>query len=273
MSDGLGLLVDNCKHVETIASLNKVLVTFGAADRSNLPPEWSPPLFVESQGMTNSCAGHTSALASSHANYVTTGEVVRFSRRFAYVTAQVCGGFNGRDQGTSIASLLRAQQEYGCCLEEDDPFTERYRGSWDDPAARKAAQHKHHGDAPYDLRDWDRAIDWLTDRRCILMGTRWYSGQDQCTGVEDKHCGSLGQFRGYHARLLIGWATLSNMLCPKVQNSHGRQWGKDGKADITPDLWEWWQRDPNFVCIGFNRIDEVEPKRRSWTYSKVGDTC
>lgn len=272
-SSGLGLLVEDCGHLETINSLNRVPTTFGAVDRRTLPKRWWPPLIVESQGMTNSCAGHTSALASSHSNFVTTGDVVRFSRRFAYVTAQSVGGFSGRDQGTSIASLLEAQETFGCCTEVDDPFTERYSPRWSAEAANHAANHKHHGDVPYDLRDWDQAIEWLTDRRCILMGTLWTTGQDGCNGIEDRHTGSSGSRRGYHARLLMGWDTIDGELAPKCQNSHGQDWGDGGRSTIARDLWDWWLKDPNFVCIGFNAIDEIEPKRRSWKYSHAGDRC
>lgn len=273
MADGLGLIVEDCGHLELLNSLNQVPTTFGAADRRALPKQWWPPLIVENQGRTNSCAGHTSALASSHSNFVQTGEVVRFSRRFAYVTAQAEGGFSGRDGGTSIQSLLDAQKKYGDCLEVTDPFTEHYNPNWSSEAEAQAAKHRHRGDSPYDLRDWDQAIEWLTDRRCILMGTLWVTGQDGCRGIEDRATGSSGQRRGYHARLLVGWDTLDGELSPRVQNSHGEQWADGGRATITHSLWDWWLRDPNFVCVGFNEIGEVAPTRRSWKYSRAGDKC
>jgi hypothetical protein len=273
MADGLGLLVEDCGHLELLNSLNTVPVTFGAVDRRSLPKRWWPPLIVENQGRTNSCGGHTSALASSHANYVQTGQVVRFSRRFAYVTAQHLGGFSGRDGGTSIESLIRAQTQFGDCLEVDDPFTEAYNPGWSDEAAAHAAKHKHRGDIPYDLRDWDKAIEWLTDRRSILMGTLWTTGQDVCRGIEDRSVGTSGKRRGYHARLAVGWDTSEGEICPRIQNSHGEQWADGGRSTVTPDLWEWWCRDPYFVCIGFNEIGEVEPVRRSWRFSRAGDSC
>lgn len=274
MSEGLGLLVEDCGHAEFLGSVQSPPAIFGAVDLDSIPKSWFPPLIVESQGSTNSCAGHTSALASSHANYVATGEVVRFSRRFAYITAQSEGGFIGSDQGTSIESLRNAQDRYGCCLEVDDPFTTQYRPTWSQDAAKHAAKHKHHGDAPYDLRDWDRAVDWATDKRCILIGTRWQSGQDSCGAIEDIRTVKSGVFRGYHARLIVGWDRVSRAeLGLKCQNSHSERWADGGRSTITREAWEWWLRDPNFCAIGFNAIDEVEPQRRSWKKSTVGDVC
>lgn len=274
MSEGLGLVVDDCGHAEFLENMRTPPVTFGAADLDGIAASWFPPLIVESQESTNSCAGHTSALASSHANYVETGEVIRFSRRFAYITAQAEGGFIGRDQGTSIESLRAAQEKYGCCLETDDPFSTIYTPEWTKKAASRAAEHKHHGEAPYDLRDWDRAVDWVTDKRCILIGTRWYSGQDSCGAIEDLRTVRSGVFRGYHARLIVGWDRVSRAeLGLKCQNSHSDQWADRGRSTITRDAWEWWLRDPNFCAIGFNAIDEVEPQRRSWKKSTAGDVC
>lgn len=276
MADGLGLLVDETNairrlHQQALDSLVSVPVTFGAGE--DVEPRWVPPLAVESQGSTNSCAGHAIALAASHANFATTGEVLRFSRRFGYITSQEIGGFLGRDQGTSITSTLAAATERGCCLESTCPFQERYDSQLPKQAYDEAAHHKHHGDKRYDCRDWETAIHWLTDHRCIVIGTRWYSSQDQCSGIEDKRVGLSGAFRGYHARLCSGWETHAGQICPVVQNSHGQRWGNHGRAIITRELWDCWRTDANFFALGFNRVDEVEPQRKSWLESKPGDSC
>ena len=271
MPDGLGLEIDD-QHEATINSFAAVPVSFGSGE--NVEPRWNPPLVVESQGQTYSCAGHAIALAASHANFVSTGEVLRFSRRFGYITSQRASNqFLGRDGGTSIASTIKAATDYGCCLESTCPFQERYDTNLSKAAYDEAAQHKHHGERRYDCRTLETCLNWLTDHRCIVIGTRWYSGQDACTGIEDKRCGTSGNFRGFHARLIVGWDTHNGVICPVVQNSHGQRWGNHGRAIVTPDLWSVWASDSNFFALGFNRVDEVEPKRKSWNESKVGDNC
>jgi hypothetical protein len=273
MSEGLGLVID-ATHEATVNSCARVPVSFGVVDRSSLPPRWVPPLVVENQGRTNSCAGHAKALACSHANFIATGEVVRFSRRFAYITAQIHGGFRG-DVGTSIVSVLQAATENGCCTETTCPFQEEYSQILRRQAYEEALKHRHHGNTRYDCRDLDIALNWITDAmpRCIVIGTKWMSGQEACTGIEDRRCGTSGSFRGYHARLVVGWDTVDGVLVPVVQNSHGKQWADHGRSRVMPDLWEEWKRDPNFCAFGFNRIDEIVPERKSWAESKPGDVC
>lgn len=238
----------------------------------NMSVEGDNSYVAEGVGVHN-CAGHAEALACSHANFVATGEVLRFSRRFAYITAQKRGGFSG-DSGTSITSTLEAATNDGVCRETACPFQEEYSQNLSPAAYAEAKQHRHHGDTAYDCRDWNTALAWLTDAqpRCIIIGTKWFSGQDECNGVEDADC-STGRFRGYHARLLCGWDTYQNELCPVVQNSHGTRWGSGGRAIITPDQWAFWSKDANFFALGFNRIDEIEPQRKSWSESKPGDVC
>ena len=264
--DGLGLLIDDTLD----ATLTAVPVAF-AAPPADVPPRWVPPLVVESQQQTSSCAGHAEALACSHANYVETGEVIRFSRWFAYITAQKIGGFFGRDGGTSITSTLQAATTNGCCLEATLPFPGRYDTAISAKAYDEASRHKHHGEMRFDLRDFEALMAWITDRRCCIIGTRWYDWQSQCAGIESKKIGTSGQFRGYHARLISGWDTHDGELVPVVQNSHGSNWGKHGRAMILRELWDTWRCDANFFALGFNEIDEVEPARRDWSESKPGD--
>lgn len=268
---GTGLLITP-DHERVLDSLHQVPVAFGAAP-SDLPPRWVPPLVIESQGRTNSCAGHAEALACSHANYVKTGEVVRFSRRFAYLTAQARGGFIGRDQGTSIGSTLSAATNDGCCRETICPFQEYYSTKLDDAARQEAEQHRHQGDQAYDLRNWERMLAWVSDRRAVIIGAKWMGAQDSCNGIEDLATGSRGGFRGYHARCVIGHDTYRGELVPVVQNSHGTDWGDNGRAVILPELWVWWCSDPNFTALGFSEIDEIQPQRRSWSHSLPGDAC
>ncbi len=269
--DGLGLLITS-DHEETINSLASLPVAFGAADIDSLPDEWSSPIEAWHQGSTSSCAGHAGAANFTHRQWVETGEIIRYSPWFCYIESQKAGGFYGRDGGTSIKSVIDSATRNGCCLESLCQRPERYSTKISEQAIADAQQHKHHGE-PVDLRDWQRMIDWLTDHRSIVIGTKWMGGQRGCKGIETKQVGSSGQFLGYHARALIGFKKSHGDVLPIVLNSHGKQWGANGRATIERDLWDWWQRDSNFVALGFTDIDEREPTRRDWSQSKVGDSC
>lgn len=276
MSEGLGLIVSP-DHEETINGFDQVPMLFCAGTYDG-PDEWIPDLYVEIQQRTNACAGHMEALMCSHSNLVQTGECIRFSRKFAYLTAQLEGGFSGSDQGTSIHSTIVAATKYGCCTEATFPLDwdgpEDYRTGWTSEAQREAYLHRHHGDTQYDLRDWDTMIAWVQDRRPFAMGTTWYSSQDSMGWVEDVSNAFGGQFRGLHARTGIGFTKVGGIFCPVIQNSHGRRHGRNGRTVVTRDLWDGrWRRDPRFCAFGFNRIDEVEPARRSYSNLKPGDVC
>ena len=274
-SNGLGLLVDETPaiqeaHIRTIGSLNQLPVTFRAKDINKIPPKWETPITVFNQGQTSSCSGHAGAANFMHRQYVETDEVINYSPWFMYIKSQQRGGFAGRDQGTSIGSVLKAATLDGCCLQKLCRIPDHYTTVLPPEAVKDAAQHKHLGDA-VDLRDFSRLMDWLTDLRSAIIGTKWYSSQGNVKNIETKQLGTGGTFRGYHARALIGWDTIAGELCPRVLNSHGADWGTNGRATIEHALWDVWLKDPNFVCLGFTDITERIPARRDWSgYNWVG---
>jgi hypothetical protein len=271
MDDGLGLIITD-DHEATINSLAELPVAFGAADDSDLPDEWSSPIEAWHQGSTSSCAGHAGAANFTHRQWVETGELIRYSPWYCYLQSQRRGGFFGRDQGTSIKSVIDSATLDGACLESLCLRPERYSTKISEQAIADAVRHKHHG-KPIDLREWQRMIDWLTDRRSVVIGTKWMSGQSSFKGIETKAIGSSGSFRGYHARALIGYEKARGEILPNCLNSHGRQWANNGRALLEHELWDWWLRDPNFVALGFTDIDERTPARRDWSQSRAGDSC
>jgi hypothetical protein len=262
--DGLGLIISD-DHEATINGFDSVPLTFRVKDLSSVVAAWESPIEVMNQGQSNSCAGHAGAANFNHRQYVETGEAVKYSPWFSYITSQRASKqFFGRDGGTSIKSVIDAATLDGCCLESMCARPSRYSTTLTQDAVRDAAAHKHIGGV-VDLRDWDTVIDWLTDRRSVVIGTKWYSTQSNVRDIETKSLGSGGSFRGYHARALIGWATINGVISPRVLNSHGAGWGTNGRATIERELWDWWKRDANFFALGFTDINERIPKRRDWT--------
>lgn len=261
-SEGLGLLISP-DHEATINSFDHVPVAFKAKDLSDIQ-DWESPVKPWSQSSTNSCAGHAGAANFTHRQYVETGETVAYSPWFSYITSQRRGGFSGRDGGTSIKSVIDSATLDGCCLESMCPRPSRYSMTLTQDAIRDAAEHKHIGGV-VDLRDWDTLIDWITDRRSAVIGTKWMSSQANVRDIETKALGSGGSFRGYHARAIIGHRKIGGVILPRVLNSHGAGWGTNGRATIERELWDWWRRDANFVALGFTDINERIPARRDWS--------
>lgn len=261
--EGLGLIISE-DHEATINSFEGVPVSFRATESSNVPDAWESPLEAWNQQQTSSCAGHAGAANFTHRQFVETGECVKYSPWFSYITSQRRGGFSGRDGGTSIRSVIAAATEDGCCLESLCPRPSHYSQTLGADAIKDAAAHRHIGGV-VDLREWETVMAWLTDLRSVVIGTKWMSGQRGIRSVETKAQGASGSFLGYHARALIGWATINGSRSPRVLNSHGSVWGTNGRATIERELWEWWRRDPNFVALGFTDIAERIPQRRDWS--------
>lgn len=260
--EGLGLIISS-DHEATVNSFDAVPVSFKAKDLSNIA-DWESPIEPWNQQQTSSCAGHAGAANFTHRQYVETQECIKYSPWFSYITSQKRGGFFGRDGGTSIKSVIDAATNDGCCLESLCQRPQSYNTNIAPIAVADAKEHKHIGGV-VDLRDWDTAVDWLTDRRSIVIGTRWYSAQANVKAVESKALGTGGSFRGYHARALIGFRSCGGTICPRVLNSHGAGWGENGKSTIERELWEWWNRDANFCALGFTDINERIPQRRDWS--------
>jgi hypothetical protein len=262
IEEQLGLIITP-DHEDTINALAQVPAAFCAA-AGDVPDEWQSPIKPWHQGATSSCAGHAGAANFTHRQFVETGELVRYSPWFSYLSAQKRGGFFGRDGGTSIKSVIDAATLDGCCLESLCPRPNHYVTTLLPDALNDAAQHKHLG-AAVDLRDWETMLSWLFDRRSVVIGTTWYSGQANVENVEMLSQARGGSFRGYHARALIGWRKLDGGASPVVLNSHGKEWGQNGRALIARETWEWWRKNANFVALGFTDITERLPKRRDWS--------
>lgn len=252
---GLGLIISE-DHSKTIESLAKLPVSYCASSVD--VPDFESPIDPWNQGNTNSCAGHAGAACFTHQQWVETGEKIPFAPWYSYITSQKRGGFYGRDQGTSISSIISSATQDGCCREQSCPRPQSYDGRLSQQAISEAAAHKHIG-IPVDLRDFDELISWLRDFRCAVVGTRWNSWQSSVKEVETLKLAKGGSFLGYHARCLCG---VRNGL-PVVLNSHGKDWGVNGKAVVEREVIEYWKTDANFVCLGFTDVEEFIPKRRN----------
>lgn len=261
MTLGLGLLVDRT-HAETIAALAPPPVSFGA-DVQDVP-DFESPIPVLNQLRSSSCVGHSGAANFCHRQWVETGEIVRFSPWFSYITAQKRGGYLGEDGGTSVKSAIDAATLDGCCLESQcklPPGYDRSNRCYDSRLSQEAisfaASHRHLG-KPVDLRRFEDLMVWLYDLRSAIIGTKWTGGMAEIDGVETVSSIRSGQFLGYHARAITG----HRRKLPVVLNSHGSDWSQNGRAVIDRDAWEEHCKDPNFAAFGFTDFDEILPVRK-----------
>lgn len=260
---GTGLLITD-DHLQTVNEMDRPPKAFCGADKSRLPDAWEAPIVARQQGGTNSCAGHAEWAMFVFQNWVQTGELVDYSPWYCYQKARTRGGFRGVDGGTSIRSTIESATLDGSCLFDLCPKLVLRDQDISAAANTDAAAHKHIGDSRVDLRIFEDAVDWLTDGRAMIIGTAWYSGQASCHWVEDVDVIQSGRFQGYHARTGIGWAKHKGILVPVILNSHGLSHGQRGRTIVTPEAWDIWRQDQNFVAMGFGLVRERVPERRDW---------
>ncbi len=194
----------------------------------------------------------------------------------AYIESQRACNMLGRDGGASLAGALKAAGTVGVCLDELCPMPTSYTTKISAEATADANRHKHLGNVSYDCRNWDRMIDWVTNKDPCLFGGIWTQGLSELSAtnyiIRPKHLTNSGR-RYYHCEYLCGWETIDGVICPKIRNTHGARHGRNGVSVITREAWDVYMRDPNTVCLAFGDIVERLPERRSWTSSQVGDNC
>lgn len=275
MTEGLGLEITG-DHLATLERCEEAPVSFRLTDTSHLPREWMTDIPARNQGSFSCCVGGGLSGCFEHRQLVETGAFIRYSMWQAYIEAQRACRMLGRDGGASLAGALRAAGSVGVARNDLCQMPNGYTTDIPPAAIADAGQHKHLGDVNYDARNWDRMLDWITNKDPCLFGGIWTSGLASMNAsdniIRPKHLNVSGR-RQYHCEYLCGWETVDGILCPRIRNTHGERYGKNGVAVISREAWDVYMRDPNTVCLAFGDIQEREPQRRSWTESRPGDAC
>lgn len=275
MSDQPTGLVIADDHQATLERLEEAPLSFRVTDTSNLPREWMSDIPARSQGRFSSCVGGGLSGCAEHRNLVETGVFLRMSMWQCYISAQKACGMSGRDGGATLAGAMKAAGSVGIALNELCPMPQSYTTNIPSDAIADAGLHRHLGDVHYDCRQWDRMLDWVTNKDPVLFGGIWTSNHGEMNSKNwiEKPNTLGGNRRGMHCRYLCGWTTIDGQLAPLIRNTHGPGFGRNGIVAISREAWNVYLRDPNTVCLAFGDLQEREPKRRSYVESKVGDSC
>lgn len=257
MVGSLGYRIDteNRVHLKSSAKRFRLLKAFKA------PPKvdhrgW---LTVEDQGPMGSCTGHARSTCAEICNWIDThGHIVHLSRMFAYLTAQKRDNLLGADQGATIDGAVRASKEDGECLEETFPYPGRYTTQIPAGAFSEAALHKMLNHSL--LRTYDDLYNWLgSGVGAVIIGMNWVSSFSDNNGLITSFTGNN---YGGHAICLSGYTERQeggrNWII--MSNSHGRDWGKDGHAEINPKTIDAVLRSRATVCVGVSDLEEYNPR-------------
>lgn len=237
--------------------------------RQALMPAWM-------QAAIGSCAGNALARCQQTLNWTETqGGIVIPSRMLAYFLGQrLCGTF-GKDEGATIAAVVKGAMAYGNCLESDFPYPDSYEEGMrriQDAAISGRVMRAANGHkllAHTVLRTYDECFRFLAGGHgVIIIGIPWVESHARNrTGVIDEAC---GRNLGGHAQAICGWTRRKDSSGRKYLvdfNSHGDEWGNHGTAEITPALFDQWGQDGFSEMIGVGRQQVFGPNdagRLNW---------
>lgn len=212
-------------------------------------------LQIENQGSQGSCSGHMLTSALEYCNWVQTkGGIVQLSRQFAYLNGQKHCGLFGEDQGGTIDGVCEAAKADGVPQESTFPYPGHYVTSIPQAAYDEAKGHKLRSYTF--LKSYQEVFAYLaTGVGAVCCGVPWVESFANNEGIIEEQSGGM---YGWHAIPLIGYSTRKSGMGNHylwLPNSHGREWGENGWAEVAPQVVEnWCQSD--CVVIGVSDLQE-----------------
>jgi hypothetical protein len=210
-----------------------------------------PWLTIHNQGNMGSCSGHAISTCCEVLAYIQSGgTVIQYSRMFGYLAGQTFDNLLGSDNGATITGSVRGAVEMGSCLEDLFPYPQSYTRNI--PSAAKEAAKSRLVKSHSVLKSYDDCYKWLaTGTGDIEIGISWTASfADNKDGVIEQQS---GQVYGGHALAVVGYTKRVDNQGRKyllMINSHGEGWGKMGRAEVAPALFDKWGKDRQSELIG-----------------------
>jgi C1A family cysteine protease len=234
---------------------------------------------TEDQLQIGSCQGQSLTDTAEYAMYVANGEIVQFSRMFAYLGSQKMDGISG-DNGSTLSGGTKLVSQYGLCLESTYPYPRSYpsggvrnvpQGAWDE-AKRFLMKGALDIEKAEDIRQFIGS-----GAGQVQIGIAWGDFMEPKGGFITSFRPS-GNFGG-HAVVFAGYVPDSQVNKKSsagywliLKNSWSRRWGINGRAYVDPGAAADMLKHKFTVMVG--RSDMGAPKPRpvpvDWTKPDKG---
>lgn len=217
---------------------------------------------TENQGPIGSCTGNARTTAAEILHWLATGgDIVQFSRMFAYLTAQKIDGITG-DNGATIDGSAQAGRDVGNCLETTFAYPRQYVGPNSIPAAAYTEGLDHQERQHAIVTEYGQLFDYLASGAwAVFWGIVWDASMANAWGKP--LIDSVGGKRyGAHAIALTGYTKrkIGSRNCIIQSNSHGPDWGVGGHAELSPRIVDYYLGHRQTVCIAISDMEVPAPR-------------
>jgi len=259
---GLGYDLSKERH-DLLAASSAPFMLYGP--QFTVPQTCNPTklLMLLCQFAMGSCTGHAMSHLGQWLNWLKTRQRVLISRMFCYLRAQHHSGFEGSDQGASIAGAVEAAKQDGLPQEATFPYPNPVHYETSIPPAAFTEGRDHLVRSSSVLKSYADAQLWLGNGLGgIDIGIDWVQGLANFRGetIELQHLS--GYTLGGHSLALIALSTRVDAQGRNyvwLANSHGPQWGQGGWAEVAPAVIEHWIQS-GAAFIGVSDMEQYTPR-------------
>lgn len=190
---------------------------------------------VKDQGQMGSCTGNAGAGFLTTLFKAQQKSAYEFSALFLYAEERIKNGTFPEDSGSDSRTLMQVLNQYGCCLEQVDPYS-------DTAAADRPTDNMINAAARFKIGAYHRVLlgdslatlkSVLASGYCVVIGVPVYqaleSEQVLDTGVLPIP-GPGETSIGGHEMLVYGYDDAQGVQL--VRNSWGASWGKGGNLTM-----------------------------------------
>lgn len=234
-------------------------------------------LQTEDQHQQGSCEGNSLTENLEYCYPLATGgQVIQFSRQYAYIRSQMFSGQGGirGDHGATLEGGTKAAKE-GICTEAVGPYMgDNYPGWEYITPERKANASQYRLESITEIKSAEHYKQYLgSGVGCVQIGMNWNNYLQQ---TEDGFILDFKptRFDGGHAIGLIGYITdedagrkSSAGWWALLKNSHSLRYAKKGWAYVDPRALDKMIAHPNTSCYGRSdlKVPSYRPLPVDWT--------
>lgn len=217
--------------------------------------------YIKDQGQAGSCTAHAGTemlellfrKQKSNLPLLIDRSTLRFSPLFQYAQERMQAGTFSTDSGADSRTIFTVLENIGCCLESEDPYSDK--SIYVNPTPEQVAEA-----VQFKVGAYHRILDVDTAKTVLQSGYSFAVGLPLFKQFEGMHAADTGEIAvpkvtdnsiGGHEMHVIGCDDSKQILGEtgafEIQNSWGPEWGDKGFCwipyryfDVVDGEWDFW---------------------------------